>query len=214
MGDAVRRCSFARIGHSRRVLCTTPLTCIGIGMRMRVSMLMKVRGVHASSHPHALTASLFISSSLDICVMWLSPSIFCLRSLPLKLHFCHPLPHQLLPSPLDIRIKWPNDIYTSSGLKIGGILIHTTWASDRFNVVTGVGLNVHNRNPTTCIEEMLQAACSSSSISSSHDRRASGMGGAAVAAAEEGGLPQVLDRELLLARIVTRLEECFQVSLA
>ena len=157
----------------------------------------------ASHHPCAL-ASPLVPSRLDAChhIKRFSPSYWPLpRSPPCSLP-------QLLPTPLDIHIKWPNDIYTSTGLKIGGVLIHTTWATDRFNVVTGIGLNVHNRNPTTCIEEMLLAACSSSS--SSHDRRASGGGDAAATA--EGALPQMLDRELLLARIVTRLEECFQVG--
>lgn len=37
---------------------------------------------------------------------------------------------------LDVRIKWPNDIY-HGGLKIGGALIHTTWQGGRFNVLTG-----------------------------------------------------------------------------
>ena len=47
------------------------------------------------------------------------------------------LPSQLT-TPLDIRIKWPNDIYCG-GLKLGGALIHTTWQDGRFNVITGVG---------------------------------------------------------------------------
>lgn len=54
----------------------------------------------------------------------------------------------------DVAIKWPNDIY-SGGLKLGGALIHTNWRSDRFSVVCGIGLNVSNREPTTCLDELL-----------------------------------------------------------
>lgn len=43
---------------------------------------------------------------------------------------CDAPPRQGLPLP-GIRIKWPNDIYTAGGLKIGGALIHTTWQRDR-----------------------------------------------------------------------------------
>jgi biotin--protein ligase len=54
-----------------------------------------------------------------------------------------------------VRIKWPNDIY-SGGLKIGGALIHTSWKGDRFGVTCGIGLNVANREPTTCLEAILE----------------------------------------------------------
>lgn len=70
---------------------------------------------------------------------------------------------QGLPLP-DVRIKWPNDIYTSSGLKIGGTLIHTTWQRDRFNVVTGIGLNVSNRHPTTCLEALVAEAAAAHGV--------------------------------------------------
>ncbi len=99
------------------------------------------------------------------------------------------------PSLLDVRIKWPNDLYTSSGLNIGGVLIHTTWSADRVSVVTGVGLNVANRLPTTCLTDILAQAVGASSSP----------------VAGEGATGS-LTRELLLASIVTRLEECFQVG--
>jgi hypothetical protein len=145
---------------------------------------------------------------------------------------------------LDVRIKWPNDVY-AAGVKIGGALIHTTWSAGRceaggaplrlptalhcgcwreveavywvadaaglgagravrggclcpasqpfvsrgeeepvarrqpaaslraalgaqarrvsprahsFNVVTGIGLNVNNRSPTTCLDALIEQA--------------------------------------------------------
>ena len=56
---------------------------------------------------------------------------------------------------LDVRIKWPNDIY-SNGMKIGGVLCHSTYRSKEFQVVIGVGLNLDNSQPTTCVNDILQ----------------------------------------------------------
>jgi biotin--protein ligase len=53
-----------------------------------------------------------------------------------------------LPS-LDVKIKWPNDLYLN-GLKVGGILCTSTYRSKKFNVSAGIGLNIDNENPTTC----------------------------------------------------------------
>lgn len=38
--------------------------------------------------------------------------------------------------PLDVRIKWPNDLYLD-GLKVGGVLCTSTYKSQRFNVSVG-----------------------------------------------------------------------------
>lgn len=56
---------------------------------------------------------------------------------------------------IDIKIKWPNDVY-SKGLKIGGILCHSTYRSKEFQVVVGVGLNLDNSQPTTCVNDLLR----------------------------------------------------------
>jgi biotin--protein ligase len=58
-------------------------------------------------------------------------------------------------APLDIKIKWPNDIY-ADGLKIGGILCHSSFRDGQFHVIMGVGVNVSNAEPTTCIEELIK----------------------------------------------------------
>jgi biotin--protein ligase len=89
-----------------------------------------------------------------------------------------------------VRIKWPNDIY-SGGLKIGGALIHTTWQTDRFSVLAGIGLNVSNRQPTTCLEEVLARQAAS--------------------AAEQGtAAPEVvLSRGAVLAHVLNHLERCY-----
>lgn len=57
--------------------------------------------------------------------------------------------------PTNVRIKWPNDIY-AEGLKIGGVLCTSTYSSKKFNVTVGIGLNVDNEKPTTCLNSLLQ----------------------------------------------------------
>ncbi|KAF6160854.1 hypothetical protein GIB67_002797 [Kingdonia uniflora] len=56
---------------------------------------------------------------------------------------------------LDIRIKWPNDLFLN-GLKVGGILCTSTYRSKTFNVTIGIGLNVDNEKPTTSLNVVLQ----------------------------------------------------------
>jgi biotin--protein ligase len=55
-----------------------------------------------------------------------------------------------------VRIKWPNDLY-AGGLKLGGVLCHSVFRSRRFATVTGVGLNLDNAEPTTCVNALLAA---------------------------------------------------------
>ncbi|GAB2260383.1 hypothetical protein Droror1_Dr00011238 [Drosera rotundifolia] len=62
---------------------------------------------------------------------------------------------------LDVRIKWPNDLYMN-GLKIGGILCTSTYSSGKFNICAGIGLNLDNRYPTTCLNAALQELTSTS----------------------------------------------------
>ncbi|XP_011012499.1 PREDICTED: biotin--protein ligase 1, chloroplastic-like [Populus euphratica] len=66
------------------------------------------------------------------------------------------LPH------LDVRIKWPSDLYLN-GVKVGGILCTSIYRSKKFNVSAGIGLNVDNKKPTTCLNvvlrELVGAAC-------------------------------------------------------
>lgn len=104
--------------------------------------------------------------------------------------------------PPPVRIKWPNDIY-AHGLKIGGALIHTTWQTDRFNVVTGVGLNVNNRTPTTCLDILLAQALAA------HRGQPAPADVADVAA---WPADHVVSREAVLAGVLNRLEEYYNVS--
>ncbi|XP_021681448.2 biotin--protein ligase 2 isoform X2 [Hevea brasiliensis] len=56
---------------------------------------------------------------------------------------------------LDVKIKWPNDLYLN-GLKVGGILCTSTYKSKKFNVSAGIGLNVNNEKPTTCLNAIIR----------------------------------------------------------
>ena len=55
-----------------------------------------------------------------------------------------------------MRIKWPNDVY-GVGLKLGGVLCQSAYRGGRFQVVVGVGLNLANRAPTTCVDALIDA---------------------------------------------------------
>ena len=56
-------------------------------------------------------------------------------------------------SDLDINIKWPNDIYVNKRTKICGIISYATYRNGEYDLISGAGLNVSNRKPTTCLEE-------------------------------------------------------------
>lgn len=55
-----------------------------------------------------------------------------------------------------LRLKWPNDLYAPCGtVKVGGVLCQSSNAADgAFDVTVGFGLNVNNREPTTCLAEL------------------------------------------------------------
>eukprot|EP01027_Heterolobosea_sp_BB2_P014634 GEZU01020997.1.p1 GENE.GEZU01020997.1~~GEZU01020997.1.p1 ORF type:complete len:230 (-),score=69.45 GEZU01020997.1:79-768(-) len=71
---------------------------------------------------------------------------------------------------LNVKIKWPNDIYAvlddgddqkqqqQRQLKIGGIICHSSYLPDvaKFDITTGVGINVWNEEPTTCLNALLR----------------------------------------------------------
>jgi len=58
---------------------------------------------------------------------------------------------------LDVWIKWPNDVYTSKGVKIGGVLCQSSFKDGVFDICVGVGINVSNKEPTTCLNELSAA---------------------------------------------------------
>ncbi|KAM7398666.1 hypothetical protein PAMA_006530 [Pampus argenteus] len=57
---------------------------------------------------------------------------------------------------IDLRVKWPNDIYYSNLMKIGGVLVTSTVTGSTFHLLIGCGFNVTNSNPTLCINDVIQ----------------------------------------------------------
>ncbi|EPS73140.1 hypothetical protein M569_01618, partial [Genlisea aurea] len=57
--------------------------------------------------------------------------------------------------PLNVQIKWPNDLYLA-GLKVGGVLCTSKYRSGKFNISAGIGLNVNNEKPTTCLNAVMK----------------------------------------------------------
>ncbi|KAL4424720.1 hypothetical protein ABPG77_000063 [Micractinium sp. CCAP 211/92] len=96
---------------------------------------------------------------------------------------------------VDVRIKWPNDVYAGQ-LKLGGILCHSSYRDRKFHVIMGVGLNLANRSPTTCVDaltEQAAAAAAAAGAATGSEQR------------QRASIPPVR-REDLLAGIVNRLE--------
>ncbi|XP_058040511.1 biotin--protein ligase [Ahaetulla prasina] len=56
---------------------------------------------------------------------------------------------------IDLRLKWPNDIYYSDLMKLGGVLVNSTLTGDTFHILIGFGFNVNNSNPTVCINDLI-----------------------------------------------------------
>ncbi|GFH06613.1 BPL/LPL catalytic domain-containing protein, partial [Haematococcus lacustris] len=65
-----------------------------------------------------------------------------------------------------------------------------------YPVVVGIGLNLTNKQPTTCLQQLLEQA---------HTSQESGASG------REPDTCPVISRELLLANVVSHLDECFSV---
>ncbi|XP_043801888.1 biotin--protein ligase isoform X2 [Apis laboriosa] len=58
---------------------------------------------------------------------------------------------------IDLRLKWPNDIYAGNNIKIGGMIIETHVISDLNICNVGVGINLFNKEPTCCINDIVCA---------------------------------------------------------
>ncbi|KAM9033758.1 biotin--protein ligase isoform X1 [Sarcophilus harrisii] len=56
---------------------------------------------------------------------------------------------------INLRVKWPNDIYYSDQMKLGGVLVNSTLMGTTFHILIGCGINVNNSNPTICINDLI-----------------------------------------------------------
>ncbi|XP_019379937.1 PREDICTED: biotin--protein ligase [Gavialis gangeticus] len=57
---------------------------------------------------------------------------------------------------IDLRVKWPNDIYYSDLMKLGGVLVTSTLTGKTFHILIGFGFNVNNNNPTICVNDLIK----------------------------------------------------------
>lgn len=57
---------------------------------------------------------------------------------------------------INLRVKWPNDIYYSDLMKLGGVLVNSTLMGETFYILIGFGFNVTNSNPTGCINDLIE----------------------------------------------------------
>ncbi|XP_060689761.1 biotin--protein ligase isoform X2 [Hemiscyllium ocellatum] len=89
---------------------------------------------------------------------------------------------------IDLRLKWPNDIYYSNLMKLGGVLVNSTLTGATFHVLVGCGFNVSNSNPTICINDIIRQ----------HNK-------------ENGTDLQTLRIDLLIARTVTIFENLISI---
>ena len=57
---------------------------------------------------------------------------------------------------LDINIKWPNDVYMNRRTKLVGIICQSAYSNGVFDITSGIGINVSNYKPTTCLEKEIE----------------------------------------------------------
>eukprot|EP00092_Neocalanus_flemingeri_P046261 GFUD01052024.1.p1 GENE.GFUD01052024.1~~GFUD01052024.1.p1 ORF type:complete len:390 (-),score=113.03 GFUD01052024.1:49-1050(-) len=57
---------------------------------------------------------------------------------------------------IDIRLKWPNDVYYGSVVKLGGVIAKATVVRDDFIVTIGAGLNLNNEHPTRSVNQLVE----------------------------------------------------------
>lgn len=68
-------------------------------------------------------------------------------------------------SDIGVKLKWPNDIYAQLPgstanpiVKIGGILVNSSYSGTSYDIVCGIGLNLANPLPTTSLNMLAEAA--------------------------------------------------------
>nr|XP_018669443.2 biotin--protein ligase isoform X2 [Ciona intestinalis] len=57
---------------------------------------------------------------------------------------------------VELRIKWPNDIYYGKHVKLGGVVVQSTMLNNMCYASIGCGINVSNSQPTMCVNKILR----------------------------------------------------------
>ncbi|KAM5179725.1 biotin--protein ligase isoform 1-T2 [Mantella aurantiaca] len=106
--------------------------------------------------------------------VWLSPKGCALMTLHVSISLSSPLGQRIafiqhlmslavveavrsLPGyeDIELKVKWPNDIYYGNMMKLGGVLVNSTLMGNTFHILIGCGFNVSNSNPTICINDLI-----------------------------------------------------------
>ncbi|XP_071441754.1 biotin--protein ligase isoform X4 [Hetaerina americana] len=96
---------------------------------------------------------------------------------------------------LDLRLKWPNDIYSGNSSKIGGVIVNSTSTKNSLVCNVGCGLNVSNSVPTVCVNDLIKERNKSKGINVANKDA-------------KGAVP--LTMEKVLARTFTQLEKLIE----
>ncbi|XP_042229880.1 biotin--protein ligase-like isoform X2 [Homarus americanus] len=88
---------------------------------------------------------------------------------------------------IPIHLKWPNDIYVGTNIKIGGVIVEATTIGSEIIANVGCGVNLSNSNPTYCINDAVRQ----------HNKE------------YKSSLCE-LDRETFLARVFNSIEELIE----
>ncbi|GFS17509.1 biotin-protein ligase [Elysia marginata] len=67
---------------------------------------------------------------------------------------------------LNLRLKWPNDIYYGKDMKLGGVIVTSTVMGSTIYSTIGCGVNVSNSDPTICINDIIELSNRSSGMTS------------------------------------------------
>ncbi|XP_071518260.1 uncharacterized protein Hcs isoform X3 [Panulirus ornatus] len=89
---------------------------------------------------------------------------------------------------IPIHLKWPNDIYVGTNIKIGGVIVEASTIGSEIIANVGCGVNLSNSNPTYCINDAVRQ----------HNK-------------EHNTSLCELDRESFLARIFNAFEDLIEV---
>nr|CAB3253290.1 biotin--protein ligase [Phallusia mammillata] len=57
---------------------------------------------------------------------------------------------------VNIGVKWPNDIYFGSEIKLGGVVVKSTMFKNNCIASIGCGVNICNEKPTVCVNQILK----------------------------------------------------------
>jgi len=57
---------------------------------------------------------------------------------------------------LDLKLKWPNDVYSAGGVKVGGVIVRSSVFKAKIQINVGMGLNLNNQEPTISVNSLIK----------------------------------------------------------